>query len=240
MAMCGDTLDAIQQLQQQQQLRVADVVDSDKFAIKMKSNRHIIDKIKKTAVAPTSTSTPATTSSSNGGGAGEQVSSSSSGSERQVPAQHTTTSDTLSDLTCTSNMHVKGDDDDEASRRLSTYKEDDMQRKQRLKENLNQLLIEYKHEEEAHLRKYSKFASHSNINPCAPSSSSSSSSSGRAISSSNIHHHRVSLDNYSAASNAVAQHAINSAFRPVHVASNPTSAKLDSTGACLSYIIIYL
>ncbi len=56
------------------------------------------------------------------------------------------------------------------SRRLS-YKEDDMIRKQRLKENLNQLLIEYKHEEEAQLKKYSKFASNSNINPPANSSS---------------------------------------------------------------------
>jgi hypothetical protein len=54
--------------------------------------------------------------------------------------------------------------EDESGRRLS-YKEDDLIRKQRLKENLNQLLIEYKHEEEAHLKKYSKFASNSNLNP---------------------------------------------------------------------------
>ena len=38
------------------------------------------------------------------------------------------------------------------NRRLS-YKEDDLLRKQRLKDNLNQLLIEYKHEEEAQLKK---------------------------------------------------------------------------------------
>ncbi|CAF0783627.1 unnamed protein product [Brachionus calyciflorus] len=42
-----------------------------------------------------------------------------------------------------------------SSRRLS-YKEDDLLRKQRLKENLNQLLIEYKHEEEANMKKMSK------------------------------------------------------------------------------------
>ena len=41
------------------------------------------------------------------------------------------------------------------NRRLS-YKEDDILRKQRLKENLNQLLIEYKHEEEAAAKKSSK------------------------------------------------------------------------------------
>lgn len=43
-------------------------------------------------------------------------------------------------------------------RRLS-YKEDDLVRKQRLKDNLNQLLIEYKHEEEQQLKKSSKFNS---------------------------------------------------------------------------------
>lgn len=46
----------------------------------------------------------------------------------------------------------------DSSRRLS-YKEDDLLRKQRLKDNLNQLLIEYKHEEEQHLKKSSKFSS---------------------------------------------------------------------------------
>lgn len=44
---------------------------------------------------------------------------------------------------------------DDSNRRLS-YKEDDLIRKQRLKENLNQLLIEYKHEEEANMKKMSK------------------------------------------------------------------------------------
>ncbi len=61
------------------------------------------------------------------------------------------------------NSNTNNTNSDE-SRRLS-YKEDDVIRKQRLKENLNQLLIEYKHEEEAQLKKYSKFASNSNINP---------------------------------------------------------------------------
>jgi hypothetical protein len=46
---------------------------------------------------------------------------------------------------------------DANNRRLS-YKEDDLLRKQRLKENLNQLLIEYKHEEEAQLKKSSRFS----------------------------------------------------------------------------------
>lgn len=46
---------------------------------------------------------------------------------------------------------------DSNNRRLS-YKEDDLLRKQRLKENLNQLLIEYKHEEEAQLKKSSRFS----------------------------------------------------------------------------------
>jgi hypothetical protein len=38
-----------------------------------------------------------------------------------------------------------------------SYKEDDLVRKQRLKDNLNQLLIEYKHEEEQQLKRSSKF-----------------------------------------------------------------------------------
>ena len=55
---------------------------------------------------------------------------------------------------------------DSSGRRLS-YKEDDLLRKQRLKENLNQLLIEYKHEEEANMKKLSKFASTSNTTSAA-------------------------------------------------------------------------
>jgi len=46
----------------------------------------------------------------------------------------------------------------EAGGRRMSYKEDDLVRKQRLKDNLNQLLIEYKHEEEQQLKKSSKFS----------------------------------------------------------------------------------
>lgn len=49
----------------------------------------------------------------------------------------------------------------DGGRRLS-YKEDDLLRKQRLKDNLNQLLIEYKHEEEQQLKKSNKFSSLNN------------------------------------------------------------------------------
>ncbi len=48
------------------------------------------------------------------------------------------------------------------SRRLS-YKEDDLLRKQRLKENLSQLLIEYKHEEEAQMKRLHTTQSNSNL-----------------------------------------------------------------------------
>jgi hypothetical protein len=55
-----------------------------------------------------------------------------------------------------------------SSRRLS-YKEDDLLRKQRLKENFNQLLIEYKHEEEAQLKKYSKMSNNHHHNSVSAS-----------------------------------------------------------------------
>lgn len=55
---------------------------------------------------------------------------------------------------------------DANNRRLS-YKEDDLLRKQRLKENLNQLLIEYKHEEEAQLKKSSRFSMSNSSNTTA-------------------------------------------------------------------------
>lgn len=57
-----------------------------------------------------------------------------------------------------SNSNGKHSDNGESNGRRLSYKEDDIIRKQRLKENLNQLLIEYKHEEEAHLKKSSKFS----------------------------------------------------------------------------------
>ena len=82
-------------------------------------------------------------------------------------SQNKTIDSNVNENTNSNNNNNNTNSDD--SRRLS-YKEDDMIRKQRLKENLNQLLIEYKHEEEAQLKKYSKFASNSNINPINNSS----------------------------------------------------------------------
>lgn len=83
----------------------------------------------------------------------------------------------------------------DSNRRLS-YKEDDLIRKQRLKENLNQLLIEYKHEEEANMKKMSK----------------------------QIQQNRQSLPqtnrNKSSAFSLVAPPTNNSAFRPVNSLTN--------------------
>ncbi|RNA12967.1 outspread isoform X2 [Brachionus plicatilis] len=96
---------------------------------------------------------------------------------------------------------------DDSNRRLS-YKEDDLIRKQRLKENLNQLLIEYKHEEEANMKKMSK----------------------------QIQQNRQSLPqtsrNKSSAFSLVAPPTNNSAFRPVNsltnLLSNQNSLPLQS------------
>lgn len=82
------------------------------------------------------------------------------------------------------------------NRRLS-YKEDDLVRKQRLKDNLNQLLIEYKHEEEQHLKKSSKFNSLNNNNGAGNKSS---------------YNHRVSLDSSYPTANNFSGYNKSSAF----------------------------
>jgi hypothetical protein len=133
-----------------------------------------------------------------------------------------------------------------ASGRRLSYKEDDLLRKQRLKENLNALLIEYKHEEEANMKKLSKFASTSNTMNTTP------------VTGARVVNNRASLDSQcsSSLSNKIAKSSAfslvvppqqlmqqqqqnnankNSAFRPV-IASSSTSTTTNQVKLGLVYL----
>jgi hypothetical protein len=104
-----------------------------------------------------------------------------------------------------SNSNSSSNSNNSSSRRLS-YKEDDLLRKQRLKENFNQLLIEYKHEEEAQLKKYSKMSS---TNP-------------------HSHHHTHNTHNSVSASNLINSNNLNYNSNPNPAGQNVTKSAVKS------------